>query len=155
MQYNTGFGSQIAVNVEGQNIIGQESGSNLFDVLDKLLLGLDGQTQYKVAEIAGNPPTVTTQTKDFIIGDLLGELDKNLNCIITARTDLGARMNYVDRAKTKIESDYTTYMTLMSNNEDVNLAQASIEAKSAEYTYNASLAVGSKALTQSLIDYIK
>ncbi|SMC96173.1 flagellar hook-associated protein FlgL [Sporomusa malonica] len=155
MQYNTGFGSEIAVNVEGQNIIGQEAGSNLFDVFDKLLLGLDGNTQYKAAEITGTPPTVTAQTKDLNLSDLLGDLDKNLNLAITVRTDLGARMNYVDRAKTKIESDYTTYMTLMSNNEDVDVAQASVEAKSAEYTYNASLAVGSKAITQSLIDYIK
>ncbi|MDF2873995.1 MAG: flgL 1 [Sporomusa sp.] len=155
MQYNTGFGSQIAVNVEGQDVIGQEAGSNLFDVFDKLLLGLDGNSSYKTAEIAGNPPTVTTQTNELSLSTLLDDLDKNLNRVVTVRADIGARMNYVDRAKTQIENDFTTYVTLMSTNEDVDIAQVSIEAKSAEYTYNASLAVGSKAITQSLIDYIK
>ena len=155
MNYNIGFGGQINVNVEGQDIVGQELENNLFDVIDKLMLGLNGHGQYKVAEISGNPPTVNVQTKDLDLDGLLGELDKASNRMLTARADLGARMNYVEKSNDRIDSDYNTYVTLLSQNEDVDVAQASIEAKSAEYTYNASLTVGMKAITQSLIDYLK
>lgn len=155
MNYNIGFGGQINVNVEGQDIVGQELGNNLFDVIDKLILSLNGHEQYKVAEISGDPPIVTVQTKELHLDGLLDELDKTSNRMLTTRADLGARMNYMEKSKNKIESDYNTYITLLSQNEDVDIAQASIEAKSAEYTYNASLAVGMKAITQSLIDYLK
>lgn len=155
MQYNIGFGGQINVNVEGQDIIGQQLGNNLFDVIDKLLLGLNGHDQYKVVEIDGNPPSASVQTKELDLSGLLDELDKTSNRILTTRADLGARMNYMEKSKNKIESDYNTYITLLSKNEDVDVAQASIEAKSAEYTYNASLSVGMKAITQSLIDYLR
>jgi flagellar hook-associated protein 3 FlgL len=155
MQYNIGFGSRISVNAEGQDIVGQDLGTNLFDVMDKLLLGLNGHDQYKVAEISGDPPDVTVQTKDLNLSGLLDELDGASNRMLTVRADLGARMNYINKAKDKIDGDYNTFLMLMSQNEDIDIAQISIEAKSAEYTYNASLSVGMKAITQSLIDYLK
>jgi flagellar hook-associated protein 3 FlgL len=47
MNYNIGFGNQITVNVEGQDVVGTDSGNNLFATLDKLLIGLDGKKSYQ------------------------------------------------------------------------------------------------------------
>ena len=47
MKYNIGFQNQITVNVEGQDVVGTDSASNLFATLDKLLIGLDGETSYQ------------------------------------------------------------------------------------------------------------
>ena len=47
MKYNIGFGNQIQVNVEGQDVGGTDPAHNLFATLDKLLLGLDGDTSYQ------------------------------------------------------------------------------------------------------------
>ncbi|MEN6566059.1 MAG: flagellar hook-associated protein FlgL [Veillonellales bacterium] len=55
MKYNIGFGNQITVNVEGQDVVGTDSGSNLFATFDKLLIGLSGGTSYQ--SIAGGTAT--------------------------------------------------------------------------------------------------
>lgn len=47
MKYNIGFNNQITVNVEGQEVVGTDSASNLFATFDKLLVGLDAKTSYQ------------------------------------------------------------------------------------------------------------
>ncbi|TCL57883.1 flagellar hook-associated protein 3 FlgL [Hydrogenispora ethanolica] len=156
IKYNIGFGSQIAVNVEGQDVTGQGTGTNIFDSIDKLLLGLDGATSYQTAEIdnSADPATVTVETHDLNLDDVLTDLDADYERVLNARADLGARMNYVSMAKTRISNDVETYTTLMSNNEDVDVAEASIDLTSAEYVYEVSLTVGAKVIGKSLVDFL-
>jgi flagellar hook-associated protein 3 FlgL len=157
IKYNVGYGNQVTVNVEGQDVIGQQSGSNLFDTLDKLLLGLDGETAYKTADVDTTtaPATVTVSTGTFDLDDVLADIDNDLDRLQTARSSLGARMNYVDMTSSRLTSNETTYTELMSNNEDVDVAEASMEVSSAEYVYEASLTVGAKVISKSLVDFIR
>ncbi len=156
INYNIGFGGQLAVNVEGQDVIGTGVGTNLFDTIDKLLLGLDGETSYKTAEIdnSGTPATVTVTSHDLNLDELLDTLDTDYDRVLTTRADLGARMNYVNMSKTRLANDLTTYTTLMSNNEDVDVAEASMELSTAQYVYQATLSVSSKVIGKSLVDYL-
>ncbi|MDR3562184.1 MAG: flagellar hook-associated protein FlgL [Negativicutes bacterium] len=149
IKYNTGYGSQIAVNVEGQDVTGSGSG-NLFDTLDKLLLALNGDTTYKTIDSSG-----TIQTQNLSIDGLLTDIDSNLNTVLTQDSDLGARQNYVALCSSRLANDSTTYTKLMSENEDVDIAQATMDVATAETVYNASLSVGAKAISQSLVDYLK
>jgi flagellar hook-associated protein 3 FlgL len=156
INYNIGFGGQLAVNVEGQDVTGTGVGANLFDTIDKLLLGLAGETSYKTAEIDNStaPADVTVTSHDLNLDELLTTLDKDYDRVLTARADLGARMNYVNMSKTRLANDLSTYTTLMSNNEDVDVADVSIELTTAQYVYQASLSVSSKVIGKSLVDYI-
>ena len=149
IQYNIGFGSQITVNVEGQDVVGEGAG-NLFDTIDKLLLGLDGETSYQTIDEA----TGTASTTTFALTDVLGDLDTALNRISAVTADLGARESYATLAKNRLSDDATVYTTLMSNNEDVDVAEATTDVSTAQTVYDASLTVGAKAITKSLLDYI-
>ncbi|HMM21751.1 MAG TPA: flagellar hook-associated protein FlgL [Selenomonadales bacterium] len=151
IKYNIGYDAEITVNIEGQDVIGEAAGDNLFDTFAKLLLALDGETSYKSYDAATG--TATTVAIDDI-DDLLTDLDNDLERLTTTQATLGARMKYVNSVSDRLDNDYTTYSTLMSENEDVDTALASTEAASAEYVYEASLAVGAKAISKTLVDYI-
>ncbi len=153
INYNIGFSSEVTVNIEGQDVIGEGTGSNLFDTFDKILLALNGDTSYKTAGLdsSGNV-TVTTNSLDLT--DLLDELNTDYNRMLVSQATLGARMDKVSTVSTSLGNAYTAYKTLMSENEDVDVAESITEQTSAQYTYEASLAVGSKVISKTLIDYI-
>lgn len=157
IEYNVGFGADIAVNVEGQDAIGTDLGSTLFDTIDKLLLGLTGSTSYATLDSSGNLVTDgsgNVVATEIDLSSLLGDIDTNLATLTSAQADLGARENYTTMAKNRLSDDNTTYTTLMSNNEDVDLAEATTDLSTAQTVYDASLSVGAKAITKTLLDYL-
>ncbi|HWR44475.1 flagellar hook-associated protein FlgL [Sporomusa sp.] len=131
---NIGYGTSVTVNVEGQDVTGMGSG-NLFDTFAKVLDGLDSGD---VSELS----------------DTLDAIESNTDTILAAQADLGARMNYVSMVGKRLDNDYTTYKELMSNNEDVDMAEASAESATASTVYEASLSVGVKVMSKSLLDYL-
>lgn len=155
IKYNIGYGSQITVNIEGQNVIGEGNGSNLFDTIDLLLLGLDGETSYKTAEITTDPTTVIVQTNELDLDAVLTGLNQELDRVLTERSFLGARMSYLDMTKDRLSNDVITYTKLLSTSEDVDAAEASIELSTSQYVYEASLSVGAKVISKSLVDYLR
>ena len=100
---------------------------------------------------AGNV-TVTTNSLD--ISDLIDELSSALSKVTTAQSTLGVRMNQVSSIADRLDDAYEAYSSLMTDNENIDTATAATELTSAEYTYEASLAVGAKVISKSLIDYI-
>ncbi len=156
IKYNIGFGTKIAINVEGQDVIGSETGSNLFDTIAKLLLGLDGATSYQTATIddSTTPATVTVTSNPLEIDSVLTDLQADYDRLLNVRADLGARMNYVDMAITRLSNNATTYTKLQSNNEDADTAKSSTDLTTAQYVYQASLLVGAKVISKSLVDYM-
>lgn len=153
INYNIGFSSEVTVNIEGQDVIGEGTGSNFFDTLDKLILALDGDTTYKTASLdsSGN---VTVITNTLAISDLLSDLATDYTRMLVPQATLGARMDKVSSVSDSLGDAYTTYKTLMSENEDVDLTESTTEQTSAQYTYEAALTVGSKVISKTLIDYI-
>ncbi|AIF53445.1 flagellar hook-associated protein FlgL [Pelosinus sp. UFO1] len=152
INYNIGFNSEVTVNIEGQDVTG-EGTSNLFNTIAKLLLALDGDTSYKTASLdsSGNV-TVTTNSLDLT--DLIDEFSTDLSKVTVAQAALGASMDTVTTVTSSLGDAYTAYSTFMSDNEDIDTASAATELTSAEYTYEAALAVGAKVISKSLIDYI-
>lgn len=155
IQYNIGYGNMIIVNSEGQDVIGAGTGSNLFDTIDKLLLGLDGETSYKTADIDAATGTVTVTETSLSLDNVLSDLDADLGRLLTARADLGARMSYLTMTQDRLSNDYNSYTKLLANNEDVDVAEISIAVSTAQYVYEASLSVGAKVISKSLVDYLR
>ncbi len=152
INYNIGFNTTVTVNIEGQNVTGSGSG-NLFDTFAKLLLALDGETSYKTAE-ADSAGNVTVTTNSLDLSALIDELSANLETVTVAQARLGARMDTVDSVSDRLDDAYTAYTALMTDNEGIDTAAAATELSSAEYTYEAALAVGAKVISKTLIDYI-
>jgi flagellar hook-associated protein 3 FlgL len=97
---------------------------------------------------------VTVKTNTFTLDEELTDLDNDFDRLLAARADLGACTNYLTMTKDRLSNDYNTYTKLMSNNEDVDVAEASTNVSTAQYVYEASLSVGAKVISKSLVDYI-
>ncbi|WP_319402252.1 flagellar hook-associated protein FlgL [uncultured Anaeromusa sp.] len=164
ISYHVSNGSEVKVNIEGQNIIGWSgdsvnggytAGTNLFDTLDKVLLGLNGESSYKTVDSTGAVQTTSFTSSSKLVSSCLDELDVDLNRITKSQSELGARMNYVDSTDTRLSSNNLTFSKLQSKNEDIDVAQASIEVNSAKSVYEAALSVTSKVTNTSLVDYLR
>ncbi|WP_346356149.1 flagellar hook-associated protein FlgL [Azotosporobacter soli] len=153
INYNIGFSTQVTVNIEGQDAVGEGAENNLFDTFSKLLLALQGDTTYKTASV-DSTGTVTVSTQTMSISDLIDEFSADLDRLTFAQSTLGARMDEVDAVSDKLDDAYTAYTGYMTDNEQVDLATAATEVSSAEYCYEASLSVGAKVISKTLIDYI-
>ncbi len=172
ISYHVSQGSEVKVNLEGQNVAGwsgdkdhggyTEAGTNIFDTLDKLLIGLNGGSSYKVAsyntttsawEVKTLPSPATTSAA--LISSCLGDLELDLNRVTKAQSELGARMNYVESTDSRLGSNQLTYTKLLSNNEDIDVAQSSMEVSTAQSVYEGALAVTAKVTKASLVDYLR
>ncbi|GMB01213.1 flagellin [Pelosinus sp. IPA-1] len=152
INYNIGFSSSVTVNTEGQDVVG-EGINNLFNTIAKLQLALNGDTSYKTAAVDSSG-TVTVTTNSLDVSDLKSEFATDLSKITAAQATLGGNMDRVASAVNTLSDASTLYKGLMTDNENIDTAAAATELTSAEYTYEAALAVGAKVTSKSLIDYI-
>ena len=166
ISYHVSNGSEVKVNIEGQNVIGwsgdatnvgYKAGNNLFDTIDKALLGLSGESSYKVVDSTGTVQTypTTPQSSSQLISSCLDELETDLDRIAKSQSELGARMNYVESTDSRLSSNEITFTKLQSNNEDIDVAKASVEVSSAQSVYEAALSVTAKVTKASLVDYLR
>ena len=172
ISYHVSNGSEVKVNLEGQNVVGwsgdkdhggyTDAGANIFDTIDKLLIGLNGESSYKVAsyntttlawEVKTLPSPATTSAA--LISSCLGDLETDLNRVTKAQSELGARMNYVESTDSRLGSNQLTYTKLLSSNEDIDVAQSSMEVSTAQSVYEGALAVTAKVTKASLVDYLR
>jgi len=152
--YRLSSANKVCVNAEGYEIFGQD-GTSIFDTLYKLELALDGETSYKTAVYSEGPPEeVTIETHDLDISSLLGDLEEDTERILKVRTELGAKASYVKLVQNRLSSNYTTFMELLSKNQDADYAEAAINLSTADTIYNASLSAGAKVIVHSLLDFL-
>ena len=75
--------------------------------------------------------------------------------IIQAQTGLGARSASYEMISNMLSNNTATITENLSANEDLDIPSAIIAFKSSENVYNAALAVGSKIMPQSLVDFLR
>ncbi|MDR1438977.1 MAG: flagellar hook-associated protein FlgL [Clostridiales bacterium] len=81
--------------------------------------------------------------------------DAQLDNVNRVWTDLGARMKRVELTQARLEMDGLVSVTLLSQNEDTDIAQASMLLEMAELVYNASLSVGARVIQTTLMDFLR
>jgi flagellar hook-associated protein 3 FlgL len=89
------------------------------------------------------------------VGALLGDIDLEMGNLLRVRSGVGARMNRLELTTNRLDDDYVGFTKLMSQNEDVDMAEAIMNLKSEEAVYQASLSTGAKVIQPSLVDYIR
>jgi flagellar hook-associated protein 3 FlgL len=130
-------GTDIPVNVTGNQILGNPGDSdNAFTILQNIMNALkNGDSQG--------------------LSNLLGPLDTRINTILEVRAEVGARSNRVDLTNQRLQDLNTNLQTLQSKTEDADMATLVTNLKTSENVYQASLSVGSRVLTTSLVDFLK
>ncbi len=89
------------------------------------------------------------------INAVLGDLDRELDNVLRIRADIGARQNRLELTAYRLDSDLINFTRLMSENEDVDMAETIIRLKNEENVYRASLAGGARIIQTSLIDFLR
>jgi flagellar hook-associated protein 3 FlgL len=92
---------------------------------------------------------------DNLSGDYLADLDKHIDNVLQVRSKIGAIDNRLQTAKSRNESENLNLNTLLSEREDIDIAEKYMEFSVMKSVYHASLAVGAQILQPSLLDYLR
>ena len=77
-----------------------------------------------------------------------------LDATNVAVTDNGTRSSRLELISNRLMDQTTTFETLQSENEDVDISEVAIQLSSSELTYEASLMATSKIMQTTLMNYI-
>lgn len=84
----------------------------------------------------------------------LTNFQKNLDDANVCVTDCGSRGSKLELIKNRTQNQKTTYETLKSENEDVDITEVAIELSAAELTYDAALMAAGKVMQSTLLNFI-
>lgn len=84
----------------------------------------------------------------------LDSLDAALDGIVAALGDVGARVNRVTNTKHLVQAQVDDATSQISNSLDLDTAEAVVRLQQQQNSYQAALAVTSRVLTKSLVDYL-
>jgi len=85
----------------------------------------------------------------------LEALDKHINDLLSIRSQAGAKVNRLELVQTRLEDMEINYKKVLSDNEDVDMAQLIIDLKNQENVYRASLSAGARIIQPSLADFLR
>ncbi|MCR4832839.1 MAG: hypothetical protein K5900_04625 [Butyrivibrio sp.] len=173
--YDVGFAQSVVVNTTADAVFTTDVKRDIDDlnnVLNKLK-----QIDSTITTLEAKLDELTEDTEEYItVQKELGAAQKSYNYLrsqlqeefehkITsmqkaldtaniAVTDNGTRSKRLDLINTRLMGQTTTFKTLQSENEDVDLAETITQLTSAQVTYEASLMATGKISQSSLMNYI-
>jgi flagellar hook-associated protein 3 FlgL len=135
--YMVGVGVKLQINLSGSDVFGRPGeADNIFAVFDQIITALE----------SGDHAGVSAQ-----IGNIESRMDK----ILTQQSEIGARVNRVELMQNRLKDLEINLTDLQSKTEDVDFEKLIIDAKINENIYQASLSVGARIITPSLVDFLK
>lgn len=174
IEYDVGFSQTIRVNTTADEVfdpgIGREvddlvgvleNVQNLESVASKLKELLENETdETKIATLqsrldAANKALTLTKDKmqkmfEHGITTMQGYLDANSLAI----TNCGTRSSKLELIENRMKNQKTTFETLKSENEDIDITEVAIQLNSAELTYQAALMATGKVMQTNLLNFI-
>lgn len=155
VEYNVGVSESIKVNTVGMRVFGVGTNddnpgyndanadntkeSYLISVFDKFEKALNGDASVDKDEI----------------DKTLGRIKTCMDQVLSVRAEVGAKINRLNLTQKKLDSQVLSTKSLISYNEDIDLAEVSIKLKTEENVYRASLAVGARIIQPSLVDFLR
>ena len=136
--------STVRVDSDGSKIFGPDTNS-VFSLIDNISNALDSSTG-----VAAAGATATTTASDY-----LSTVDTRLTAVIAAQSDNGVRQKQIESAGAGLVAKAGTLEAQRSGIEDVDLAQAALDLKLQEVSYQAALSVTAKVLQHTLMDFLQ
>jgi flagellar hook-associated protein 3 FlgL len=127
-------GVRMQVTVNGDEVFGP-AGNDVFTMLTKL-----------AADMRTNPSQLSTDT---------ASLDSRISGVQNSIASIGARSNRLETMKDRNSMDGLTLKQSLSQVEDVDLAQATMELSLQQVAYQAALQTTAKVIQPSLVDFLK
>lgn len=92
--------------------------------------------------------------KDALSGDLLAAHDTYANNIVNVRAQIGTLYNRLSAAADRNETENLNLTETLSNKQDVDVAEKYMEYQNQMTAYQATLAMGTKIMQLSILDYM-
>lgn len=137
IKFDIGVGVRVSANISGDQVFGRAGDNdNIFLVMKDLSreLGLGNQGA---------------------IGAILGRLDSRNEAFLQTRADVGAKQNRIELSQARLEDISLNLQTLQAKEEDADIPGVITNLKTDENVYNASLSVGAKIISTSLVDFLR
>lgn len=137
IQYMVGEGVRMPISMTGNDVFGHTGDAdNLFALINTISAGLK----------SGDLTAVSSQ---------LDKIDTRLETILSARSEIGAKTNRVELMQDRLSDLNINLTELQANTEDADYEGLIMESKIQENIYNASLSVGAKIISTTLVDFIR
>jgi flagellar hook-associated protein 3 FlgL len=134
-------GIYISVNVNPTKVFNYDNtakGNGLFSDLESLNNDLNDATK---------------SGKD--INQYLGYIDKHINNLLSARAELGARLNRIELMEERIDQQEVIANRILSDNEDADIERIITDLKTQESVHRAALGVGARIIQPTLLDFLR
>ncbi|QHW32592.1 flagellar hook-associated protein FlgL [Paenibacillus rhizovicinus] len=138
VSYVVGSGVTLQINMSGNEVFGggnPTESDNVFAVLDNII------SKFAAGDHGG-------------AGAELANLDSRTNKILNARSEIGARTNRVELMQNRLGDLETNLTDLQSKVEDADYDKLLIDSQVNQNIYQASLSVGAKVITPTLVDFL-
>jgi flagellar hook-associated protein 3 FlgL len=126
--------TRVSVGADGSAVFGSGS-SSVFALLDQL-----------ASDVVNNPSALSTD---------LSALDGRMGTVMNALTDVGARTNQLEQARTAATDKALGLRSTLSGVEDIDLPSVIIDMQLQESTYQAALSATAKAIQPTLMDFLR
>ncbi|WP_342437427.1 flagellar hook-associated protein FlgL [Paenibacillus sp. FSL L8-0436] len=137
IQYIVGEGVQMPINLTGNEVFGHTADpDNLFKTINNISAALS----------SGNYSAVSAE---------LTNIDTRMETILAARSEIGAKTNRVELMQDRLSDLNVNLTDLQAKTEDADYEGLIMQSKIQENIYNASLSVGAKIISTSLVDFIR
>jgi flagellar hook-associated protein 3 FlgL len=138
INWQVGKSNFVQINTNGTDVFNYQGSDgkspNVFQVLDNIVSSLKNGTS---------------------VDSQLSAVDTQLDNITQQRAGLGARMNRMDLSISRLDSMDVSTTSLLSNQEDVDIAQVITDLQTKQSVQSAALSVGAKIIQPTLVDFLK
>ena len=160
-EYNIGVSETVKVNTLGGKVFGVAK-------YDDNLLSPDYTSnieKYDEANQKDNKPYLIavfdelsgalTKNDQEIIQESITRLQECTEQVLAVRSEVGAKMNRLDLTEKKLDVQIESVTELLSYNEDVDMAEISMQIAMAENVYISSLMTGAKVIQPTLVEFLR
>ena len=175
IEYDVGYNQKIEVNTTAEEVFNHNLDRDVDDLvtalaslekiestrtdLKKVLSGLDeGTADYKEVqtklEAADKAFSYIRENIHDLMQHTITSTQQYLDDTNVAITDNGTRESRLDLISNRLMDQQTTFKTLQSEYEDVDIADVTIQLTSTKLTYDAALMATGKIMQTSLMNYI-
>ncbi len=154
--YNVGVAERVSVNTLGNKVFGIVGAANRYT--DEVTGGTDKAylvDMFDNLEKALGDKATGVEPDQAGLQSALADIKDAMSNILSVTAEIGAKANRLDLTKGKIETQVVNLKELLSFNEDVSLPEAYMKLAISENAYRASLAVGSRIIQPSLMDFLR
>jgi flagellar hook-associated protein 3 FlgL len=89
------------------------------------------------------------------ISQYLSYIDQHINNLLSARAELGARLNRVELMEERIDQQEVIAHRILSDNEDADIERVITDLKTQESVHRAALGVGARIIQPTLLDFLR